>query len=89
MQNELFPWDDVDAARDDTRLQAEHDAENARKLHGSEVRCPKCSRSGDELAWVYFKSPPWTWQSLCGRAGWLAICDGCRAQAGFFLKLMS
>jgi hypothetical protein len=89
MRTELFPWADVDAARDDTRLQGGRDAEKARTHYGSEARCPKCSRPGDELAWVYFRSPAWTWQSLCGREGWLAVCDDCRAQAAFFLTFMS
>ena len=85
----MFPQDDVDSARNDRGLQAKHDAESACRLYGSRVKCPKCSRAGDELAWIYFRSPAWTWSSLCGRAGWLAVCDPCQQQAGFFLTVMN
>ncbi len=85
----MFPQDDVDAARNDKGLQAKHDAESARRLYGNGVTCPKCSRTGDELTWIYFRSPAWTWQSLCGRAGWLAVCDPCRTQVSFFLEVMN
>ena len=85
----MFPWDDVDAARNDAVLQSEHDSEGARRHYGKRVTCPKCSCSGHELAWFYFRSPPWTWSSLCGRAGWLAVCDPCRTQVQFFIELMT
>jgi hypothetical protein len=48
--------------------------------------CPSC---GEALLWTYFKSPDWTWQKLCGRAGWLAICRKCRIQADFELEYMN
>jgi hypothetical protein len=86
---EMFPWDDVDAARNDAGLQAEHDSEGAHRHYGSRVTCPKCSRSEDELVWFYFRSPEWTWKNLCGRAGWLAVCDPCRTQAAFFIEIMN
>ena len=86
---EMFPWDDVDAARKDARLQSEHDAEGARRHYGSRVTCPKCSRSEDELVWFYFRSPEWTWKTLCGRAGWLAVCDPCQTQVDFVIEIMN
>lgn len=85
----MFPWDDVDAARNNAGLQAEHDSEAARRHWGKNVSCPKCSRSGSDLEWFYFQSPPSTWSSLCGLAGWLAVCDPCRVQVKFFLEVMN
>jgi hypothetical protein len=48
-----------------------------------------CTSCGEILLWIYFKSPDWTWEKLCGRAGWLAICRTCRIQADFQLTMMN
>ncbi len=85
MARGFFPWEDVDACRLDAerqRLQAE-----AYKKRDLEIKlCPACQKSAQ---WVWFESPPWTWQKLCGRAGWLAVCDECHLQIAFHLVLMN
>jgi hypothetical protein len=53
------------------------------------ANCPGCGRSGSDLKWIYFSSPAWTWQRLCGRAGWLAICEPCHMQVAFFMEVMN
>ena len=47
--------------------------------------CPKCDSSRTQL---YFQSPEWTWQNLCGRAGHMVICPICRTQ-DFHLEIMN
>ena len=39
--------------------------------------CPLCGKPSEELKWIYFDSPGWTWQQLCGRAGPMSICPDC------------
>lgn len=52
--------------------------------------CPECGRSGDELAPVYISSPPWRWEALCGRAGWVLTCPVHKTrQLGFELVMMN
>lgn len=85
----MFPWDDVDAARNDAALQSNHNSETVRREFAERVRCPKCSCSGDRLAWFYFCSPAWTWEHLCGRAGWMAVCDSCHQQVEFVCDVMN
>lgn len=80
-----FPWKDVESSRKDSELQASHPRKEARSLYGSpQIRCPKCGARASNLSWFYFRSPAWTWRSLCGRAGWLAVCDRCHRQVKFF-----
>ena len=89
MQEDMCPWDDVDAARNDAELQSEHNAESARREYGDGIKCPQCSRSGDQLARFYFSSPAWTWENLCGRAGWMVVCDRCHRQVEFAFDVMN
>ena len=39
--------------------------------------------------WVYFRSPDWTWQNLCGRAGWMLWDPSTGEQFCFQLGIMS
>lgn len=83
MERGIFPWEDVEAARADTKLQ--EDVRRDEPFDGTGV-CPRC---GDPLTWVYFSSPAWTWRALCGRAGWLGLCDRCHLQVDFKLTMMN
>ncbi len=83
MERGIFPWEDVAASREDTKLQIGALAKHARP----EPRpCPRCQKP---LTWIYFSSPPWTWRMLCGRAGWIAVCDDCHLQVDFKLTMMN
>ena len=79
-----FPWADIEAARDNERLQARH-AREVRLLQGArdDLTCPSCGKTGEALACFYFSSPAWTWREMCGRAGVLIVCDTCRKQLRF------
>ena len=85
MARGFFPWEDVEACRVDSerqRLKAE-----AHKKADLEIQlCPTCQQPAE---WIWFDSPPWTWQKLCGRAGWLALCDSCHLQIAFHMVLMN
>lgn len=39
--------------------------------------CPKCEFDRTQL---YFQSPNWTWEKLCGKAGHMIICPICKTQ---------
>lgn len=87
---EIFPWEDVRASQRDPRAQAENDVPGARNLYGPMARpCPKCGTPPDRLTWIVFSSPWWTWRSLCGREGYLTICEPCRFQVDFFMTVLS
>lgn len=49
-------------------------------------KCPKCERNPEELFWIEFKSPAWTWSHKCGSLGPLSICLKCRIQVEFIVK---
>jgi len=40
-----------------------------------------------QLSWFYFESPSETWEYLCGRAGWMTVCNRCQRQVDFFLEV--
>lgn len=71
-----FPWEDVDSCMNN---QIETPIEGL-------THCPEC---GNELRWIRFYSPSWTWQKLCGRAGPLAICEDCHKQVYFKCEIMN
>ena len=85
-----FPWDDVTAARKNALLQRKYPIAKGKDSHLPQAKgCPKCAARPEHLAWFYFESPKWTWDNLCGRAGWMTVCDACHAQVDFFLEAMN
>lgn len=84
-----FPWEDVDAARTDLSLQRRFNPDATIRDFGAKAICRECSGAGNMLTWCYFISPDWTWEHLCGRAGWLAICDDCRRQVLFICDALN
>ena len=80
----LMPWKDVDACR-----RRRIPREVREQLRRSPATCPQCGQGADRLRWIHFRSPEWTWQHLCGREGWLAVCDACRLQVEFHVTLMN
>jgi hypothetical protein len=93
MEQEL-PWEDVEASRRNRRLQKRHRlkerlADGLTTHFGYAKPCPKCQTTPGALTWFYFESPKWTWENLCGSAGWMAVCDRCRIQVNYFSEVMS
>lgn len=82
-------WAEMQALRVDPVAQSRGDAA-AREILLSRARaCPKCRRPPTELAWIYYSSPPETWEQLCGRSGWIMICDHCEIQVDFMVTFMN
>jgi hypothetical protein len=87
---DMFPWDQVDSARKDQLLQRRHSIREARMRYEWRAEpCPKCNKMARELSWFYFSTPRWTWDNLCGRAGWMVVCDECHCQVSFFRESMN
>jgi hypothetical protein len=86
MEEELFPWEDVEVCRSDSKLQQSHAERESSKPRPGFHHCPRCHRP---LTWIWFSSPAWTWEKLCGRAVWLGICESCHLQVEFLLELLS
>lgn len=90
----FFPPDHVRLAADDAALQA--DARRTEALSQEEFQ-----RLVDELLaeqpglclasaeWVYFRSPDWTWQQMCGRAGWMLWDPSTGEQFAFRMTVMN
>jgi len=81
MRQGYFPWEDVEACRK-RRGRSPRPEERA-------IACPECHTPGERLTWIHFSSPAWTWQNLCGREGWLTVCDRCHLQVQFFAEMIS
>ena len=82
MREGFFPWEDVDACRGKVHTRTPKPLDRARN-------CPQCAQAPAQLTWIYFESPAWTWQNMCGRAGWMTVCDDCRLQTQFFLETLN
>ncbi len=80
----FFPWEDVDASRE-----RGVPTDMLRQLRAEGLSCPQCDRPASEMTWIAFESPTWTWEQMCGRAGWLSVCDACRLQIEFRLTTMN
>jgi hypothetical protein len=83
-----FPWKDVEESACDEELQKMAAERYGQYRPGPDqmVHCPKCQKP---LTWIYFSSPAWTWEQMCGRAGWIGICRTCRVQADFKLTMIN
>src|SRR5262249_8970537 len=74
----IFPWTDVVASRrEPKRHHPEGKAVPPPRV--TATTCPCCS---EPLTWIYFSTPPRTWEQKCGQAGCLGTCDECHFAAG-------
>jgi hypothetical protein len=76
----VFPWNDVLAC---------FRAKLNSKEYAGHLPCPHCGAASEQLIWISFSSPDWTWKNLCGRSGPLSICPNCRTQVQFVCHIMS
>lgn len=49
-------------------------------------KCPTC---GHYTVGLWFSSPAWTWEHLCGRAGHMTICSHCGKQLSMDTCIMN
>lgn len=103
-QRTFFPWEDVEACRGKGLEKGNSidgapavlgcaadllpDGPPAAGARGAES-CPTCGTLSENLTWIYFVSPPWSWRELCGSAGWITVCDKCHVQVQFFCEAMN
>jgi hypothetical protein len=89
-EKSFLSWGEVKSIKDDAELQSTHSPSEGKNCYLSKARsCPKCDTPAAQLTWVYWSSSKWTWSHLCGRAGWLVVCEPCQLQTDFFLDRMS
>ena len=79
-----FPLKDVEAC-----MNTEKSAKTKMPAESNHSPCPLCGKPSEELKWIYFDSPGWTWQQLCGRAGPMSICPDCGCLVEFVLHVMN
>lgn len=91
---ELFPLEDVRACADDPDRQRQAWRTSpfpAEWLEGekriAEQRFPDACMNSAE--WIYFESPDWTWDALCGRAGWILFDRATGDQWAFVATMVS
>lgn len=90
-EDRSFPWKDIDSCRSYKRfIESESSESDLRaRLQGSIDPCSGCGKSFKDMEVLYFKSPPSTWEHLCGQAGWMVICPDCKNQIWFECDLMN
>lgn len=49
----------------------------------------KCHTCGHNTVGLWFRSPTWTWENLCGRAGYMTICTHCGKQLSMYTFIMN
>ena len=77
-----FPLKDVEACMNSEKSEGMIAEPNHRP-------CPLCGKPSEELKWIYFDSPGWTWQQLCGRSGPMSICPDCGCLVEFVCHIMN
>lgn len=61
--------------------------ENPDSVKFSTNTCEICGKKS--LVEIYFKSPSYTWEKLCGRAGEMILCTDCKRQVKFRVTMMN
>lgn len=74
----IYCWEDVEKCMED-RIEAVP----------NRLPCPICGKPSEELHWIAFSTPQWTWENLMGRMGAMSICTDCHCQVEFMCMLMN
>jgi hypothetical protein len=75
-----FPVEDINKCLNDT-IQ--------RNAFTNHLNCLNCNRKSEDLLWIRFKSPGYTWKNLMGREGALSICEKCKIPVEFITERMN
>ena len=82
--DDQFPWR-MSKRWKNQWLQREHPVAEGLGIYAAKAKaCPRCHTAAGQLIWFYFDTPSEMWEHLCGRAGWMTVCDRCHLQVGFF-----
>lgn len=68
------------------------DIQDSLKEYPERVFWPKemvCKHCGKRMVSLYYESPEWTWEEMCGRAGTLYICPYCKEDGFFDCEIMN
>lgn len=79
-----FPIEDIIKCISNERIQCRHDISVAKQKYGASV-----AHDADDCFWFWFVSPKWTWENLCGRAGWMILSKKDLRQIEYFLEIMN
>ncbi|HMU28430.1 MAG TPA: hypothetical protein PKA56_06220 [Solirubrobacterales bacterium] len=89
----IFPREDVEACLRNEKMQQEANSDGS---PSGQSQAMETSRLGaieagapERIRWIYFESPEWTWQNLCGRSGWLLIDPETIDQYDFVMTMMN
>jgi len=78
------PVEDVITCLRDDRLQSRHSLAAAKDRYRESIAEPV-----QNALWFYFESPALTWETVCGRAGWMVVAKDTPRQIAFFLEIMN
>lgn len=79
-----YPLEHVIACLRGDTLQARHSLGDALGRYKDRLAEPV-----EYAVWFYFQSPAWTWENLCGRAGWMAVAKEPPREIAFFVEIMN
>ena len=79
-----FPLEHVITCLRDDKLQSRHRLAEALERYREKLTEPV-----ENTVWFYFRSPDWTWDNLCGRAGWMIVAKEPPRLVAFFLEIMN
>lgn len=90
----FYPPEHVRLSAADARLQADAWRNHALSREEFEALVDELAAEQPGLClaaaeWVYFRSPDWTWQQLCGREGWMLWDPSTGEQFAFRMTVMS
>ena len=89
IEEAYFPLKDVEACLNDTTPSFKDLSASYIKDKANRRACPLCGKPSEELRWIYFDSPKWTWEMLCGRCGPMSICPDCGCLVEFICEIMN
>jgi hypothetical protein len=89
IEDAYFPLKDVEACMDGCRSFIKHLSDRRLEDKANHRPCPLCGKPSEELKWIYFDSPKWTWENLMGRAGPMSICPDCGCIVEFIRVILN
>ncbi len=85
-----FPLEDVEACMNDCESTfIKHLSDRHLEDKANHRPCPLCGKPSEELKWICYNSPTWTWENLMGRGGPMSICPDCGCLVEFICVVMN
>lgn len=78
LRKPYFPLKDVEACMNDCESNfIKHLSKRYLDDKANHRPCPLCCKPSEELKWICFSTPQWTWKNWMGRGGTMSICPDC------------